>query len=100
MSAPKLVRVAQTAVFNQFMTREAVSTASIRQFETNKTLEQPTHNIRIHDESTHLKFGFPKTEKIGNTVTNDDYLQMNAEKLVKEEKERQFQFLKLTSLSL
>lgn len=77
MSAPKLVRAAQTAVFNQFMTREAlvenieevsqqvcfsISSATFRPAE-QKIAEQPKLNIRLHDESTHLKFGFPKSEK-------------------------------------
>ncbi|ULT82012.1 hypothetical protein L5515_017634 [Caenorhabditis briggsae] len=66
-SAPKLVRVAQSAVFNQFMTREAISSATFRPAEP-KLMEQPKVNIRIHDESTHLKFGFPKTEKMSNPL--------------------------------
>ncbi|CAI2356950.1 unnamed protein product [Caenorhabditis sp. 36 PRJEB53466] len=62
MSAPKLVRAAQSAVFNQFMTREAISHATFRPAES-KIAEEEKLNIRLHDESTHLKFGFPKSEK-------------------------------------
>ncbi|CCD67850.1 39S ribosomal protein L52, mitochondrial [Caenorhabditis elegans] len=94
MSTPKLVRVAQSAVFNQFMTREAISSATFRPAEP-KMMDQPKMNIRIHDESTHLKFGFPKTEKVSNP---DDFIQLNCEKLIKEEQDRQCAFLKLTNL--
>ncbi|CAL2049868.1 unnamed protein product [Caenorhabditis brenneri] len=68
MSTPKLVRVAQSGVFNQFMTREAISSATFRPAIEPKMMEQPKMNIRIHDESTHLKFGFPKTEKVNNPL--------------------------------
>ncbi|CCD67848.1 28S ribosomal protein S36, mitochondrial [Caenorhabditis elegans] len=96
MSTPKLVRVAQSAVFNQFMTREAISSATFRPAEP-KMMDQPKMNIRIHDESTHLKFGFPKTEKVSNP-NSDDFIQLNCEKLIKEEQDRQCAFLKLTNL--
>ncbi|EGT30630.1 hypothetical protein CAEBREN_13032 [Caenorhabditis brenneri] len=99
MSTPKLVRVAQSGVFNQFMTREAISSATFRPAIEPKMMEQPKMNIRIHDESTHLKFGFPKTEKVNNP-NNDDNIQINCEKLVKEEQDRQCAFLKLVNLRI
>ncbi|CAI5455056.1 unnamed protein product [Caenorhabditis angaria] len=62
-SVPKVVRAAQKAVINQYMTREAVTKAAFQPTTQIPIQQQQPQNIRLHDESIHLKFGFPNLEK-------------------------------------
>ncbi|CAB3410449.1 unnamed protein product [Caenorhabditis bovis] len=73
MSSQKVVRAAKNLIFNPFMTKEAISSASFRPPAAIEIVEEEAKpNIRLHDETTHLKFGFPMTDKSKKMAPSSD----------------------------